>query len=125
MSNSTIAKTAFISWVLLFTSGMSSASADIMPLHCMEPGFDIEAFADFAPIDIEKLKNLRVGQKEESVRRVLGQPIYVCGSGIQHDVYVLPDKGELWLSYENGSLHWGFARNSSFEFYLGDGNTKE
>ena len=95
--------------VLLSTLLMapSIGAETTVPPHCFDEWADpVEIDKRQTDTPLEEFENLRPGMQREAVIERVGEPSFLCGSGLFYDVYVLPDQREIWVHYQAERTAW-------------------
>jgi hypothetical protein len=85
-----------------------SASADsTSPPNCFDQSIEpSELRRNVSNASLKDFERLQAGMKREIVVEAVGDPTYLCGSGIAYDVYVLQNGREVWIAYPSGTTGW-------------------
>ncbi len=91
-----------------------SAAPDLFQTpHCSDESADWEkSKREVSATDFEVFESLEPGMERKAVVDLVGNPTYLCGSGIRYDVYVLGDGKEVWIAYPYGKAAWAFLEDA-------------
>ena len=83
------------------------------PPHCFDQSIEAsELKRNISNTSLKDFERLQAGMERESVIEFVGDPTYLCGSGIAYDVYVLHDGREIWIAYPRGTTGWTSVTNA-------------
>ena len=80
------------------------------PPSCRDLSVDPETLSDnVSETSLAAFDDLEIDMPRETVLAKVGEPTFLCGSGLSYDVYRLDDGVEVWIGYLEGAARWAFV----------------